>query len=202
MTGAELKQFYEKLYFHEIDIRDKIHGRLQLPLTLLLVIGGAVLFFFQNFEYQTADWTPLRLGFVGLVSCGCMTMVVALTWFVKALRTDGYYFLPDTRTTAQYKRLLEETYRNYDDQRELVSDALDKYLTDYYVEYAAFNTNVNDRRSASIHLCNVALIAAGVLFLLAYLIFYFGNLDRSKMKPPLEISISKPVDVRVQRDAK
>lgn len=46
MTVSELRQLYEKLYFLEIEARDKIHGRLQLSLTLLLAVGGAVIFLF------------------------------------------------------------------------------------------------------------------------------------------------------------
>lgn len=69
MTDAELRQFYEKLYFLESEARDKIHGRLQLSLTLLLAVGGAVVFLFQNFDYQTGAWTALRALFVSFL-CG------------------------------------------------------------------------------------------------------------------------------------
>lgn len=202
MTQAELMAFYEKLYFHEIEAREKLHGRLQLPLTLLLATGGAVLFLFQNFEYAAGSWTAPRAAFVFFFSCGCVLMACGLVWFVKALYNNAYYFLPDSTQTASYKAVLEETYANYEERRELVSDASDKYLTDYYIEYAAFNTAVNDRRSAYIHLCNGAIIGAALLFFLAYLMFYFGGLGRSKIKPPTEISISRPVDVRIQERTK
>lgn len=197
MTEIELKQFYEKLYFHEIDARDKIQGRLQLSLTLLLAVIGAVVFLFQNFDYQAGAWTALRWMFAFFFCVGAVLLVVAMVFFVKAFYNNAYYFLPDSKQTAEYKQILERTYAEYPQRDQLVSEAMDQYVIGYYVEYAAFNTRANDRRSAYVHLCNGAVVGAGVLFIGAFLAFYFGDLDKGRIKPATEISISKPIDVRV-----
>jgi Na+/phosphate symporter len=202
MTSDELRQFYEKLYFHEIDARDKIQARLQLPLTLLLAVLGAVVFLFQNFDYQLGPWTAPRVMFVFFFCSGVVVIAFAMIWFVKALYNHSYYFLPDSRTTANYKKSLDELYENWPERDRLVSDAMDGYLCKYYIEFASFNTQVNDRRSAFIHLCNGAIIGAAVLFIFAYLVFYFGDLDKSKIQKPAEVSITKPIDVRIQRQGK
>ena len=78
-----------------------------------------------------------------------------------------------------------------------MSDAMDQYLVGYYIEYAAFNTRANNRRSGYIYRCNGATIAAGLLFILAFFAFYFGDLDKDKIKQPTEVSINKPIDVRM-----
>lgn len=197
MTGAELKQFYEKLYFHEIDGRDKIQGRLQLSLTLLLAVTGAVAFLFQNFDYQSGAWTPLRWTFIFFFCVGTVLLVVAMVFFVKAFYNNAYYFLPDSKQTAAYKDVLDSTYAEYGERDRLVSEAMDQYVVGYYIEYAAFNTRVNDRRSAYLHLCNGAVVGAAVLFIAALLAFYFGELDKGRMKPVTEITITKPIDVRM-----
>jgi hypothetical protein len=197
MTEGELKQLYEKLYFQEIDARDKIQGRLQLSLTLLLALGGVVAFLMQNFDYQTGQWTPIRGAFVFFVCTGAVALVVATVYFVKAFWNNTYYFLPDSAQTAEYKRVLDETYAQYEDRERLVARAMDDYVFGYYVEYAAFNTRANDRRSAYVHLCNGGTISAAFFFALAFLAFYFGELDKGRIRQPTEISITKPVDVRV-----
>lgn len=197
MTENELKQLYEKLYFHEIDGRDKIQGRLQLSLTLLLAVIGAVVFLFQNFDYQSTVWTLLRWTFAFFFCVGAVVLVAAMVFFVKAFYSNAYYFLPDSKQTASYKELLENTYAEFAERDRLVSEAMDQYVTGYYVEYAAFNTRSNDRRSAYVHLCNGALVGAAVLFIAAYLAFYFGDLDKGRIKPATEISITKPLDVRL-----
>jgi len=38
--------------------------------------------------------------------------------------------------------------------------------------------------------------------MLAYLAFYFGDLDKGRIKPATEVFITKPVDVRVQEKGK
>ena len=202
MTATELQQFYEKLYFHEIDARDKIQGRLQLSLTVLLAVGGALVFLIQNFDYQTGAWTPIRAMFAFLVCVGSVTLVCAIMFFINAFLSGTYYFLPDSRQTADYKELLDQTYAQYKEREQLVSEAMDQYLVGCYIEYAAFNTRVNDRRSGYLYRCNGATIAAALLFILAFLSFYFGDLDKGKIKQPTDISISKPVDVRMIENRK
>ena len=202
MTSSELRNLYEKLYFLEIDARDKLHGRLQLSLTLLLIIGGAVLYFFQNADYERGALTAIRLAFLFFFCGGIVMLVIAAGFFIKAFFNHAYQFLPDSSETARYKLRLEETYREYEAHEALVAEALDKYLVDYYVEYGAFNTRVNDRRAAYLHSCNGWLISAAVLMMLAYLAFYFGDLDKGRIKTPSEVHITKPVDVRIHEKGK
>src|SRR5688500_12817897 len=137
MTATELRQLYEKLYFLEIDARDKLHGRLQLSLTLLLVVGGVVLYFFQNADYERGSWTWVRLAFVFFFCSGIVMLVFAVGFFIKAFYNHAYQFLPDSAETARYQARLEDTYRDYEGQQVLVSEALEKYLVNYYVEYGA-----------------------------------------------------------------
>lgn len=202
MTDAELKQFYEKLYFQEIDARDKIQGKLQLSLTVLLAVGGALIFLIQNFDYQAGAWTPVRAMFVFFVCVGTVALVCSLVFFINAFLGGNYYFLPDSRQTADYKNLLEQTYAGFEQRRQLVSDAMDAYVVGYYIEYAAFNTRVNDRRSGYVYLCNGSTITAALLFMVAFLAFYFGDLDKGRIKQPAEVSISKPIDVRMIENRK
>lgn len=202
MTNIELRQFYEKLYFQEVESREKIHARLQLPLTLILAIIGAIAFLLQNFDYQAGRWTALRVVFLFLLTCGSFTLILAMKWFVDALYNNEYYFPPDSSKTADYRDLLEQTYRDFPQSEQLVAHAMDKYLTDYYIEYAAFNTRVNDRRSAFIHRCTGAIIASAVLFIASFLAFYFGDLDKSRIKSATEVFLTKPVEVRLQDNRK
>lgn len=202
MTERELLQFYEKLYFHEIEAREKIHAPMQLPLTLLLALLGGVIFLFQNFDFQAGTWSALTVMFLFFFSFGVLGLTVAMLWFVNALYNNTYWFLPDSSTTAAYRSKLEAIYSAWDRRDQLIAQAMDAYLGKYFVEYASFNAQVNDRRSAFIHLCNGAIIGAAVLFIFAYLAFYFGDLDKGRIKAPVEVRITQPVDVRLQERGK
>jgi len=140
-------------------------------LTLLLALGGAVVFLVQNFDYQAGAWTPIRSMFAFFVCLGSVALVCAIMFFINAFLSGTYYFLPDSSQTADYKGLLDRTYAEYDNREQLVSDAMDQYLVGYYIEYAAFNTRVNDRRSGYVYRCNGATIAAALVFILAFLAF-------------------------------
>lgn len=202
MTDDELKKLYERIYFGEIDARDKVHSRLQLSLTLLLAVGGAVVFLLQNFDYQAGSWTALRVAFAIFFSGGVVGLVFAAGWFVQAFRSSGYRFLPDSEQTAAYRVELGRTYEAYEQNDRLISDALDKYITGYYIDCGAFNTRVNDRRSAYLHSCNGAIVISAVALMLAFLAFNFGGLDRGRIRPPAEVQVTKPVDVRLLEKGK
>jgi len=129
---------------------------------------------------------------------GIVVLVTGAGFFVKAFHNPSYRFLPDSEETARYKAQLEEAYKEYDQRAQLVSDALDKYITGYYIEYGAFNTRVNDRRAAYLHSCNGAIIGAAVLLMLAYLAFNFGGFDKGRIKLAAAVSVVKPTEVRLQ----
>ena len=202
MNATELKQFYEKLYFMELESREKVQGRLQLSLTLLLAVIGAVVFLFQNFDYQVGAWNATRSTFVFFLCVGIALLLVSMYFFVRAFYNNSYYLLPDSRKTADYHDELETTYREFEHRDKLVEAAMDQYLTTYYIEYAAYNTRTNDRRAAYVHLCNGALVGSAVLFIAAFLAFYCGDLDKSKIKSATEVFITKPVDVKLQENRK
>jgi hypothetical protein len=46
-----------------------------------------------------------------LLACGSVALAIAMTFFVKTLYNNKYYFLPDSSRTSEYKKLLEQTYR-------------------------------------------------------------------------------------------
>lgn len=183
MTDKELKQLYEKLYFHEIEAREKIHGRLQLPLTLILAIIGVVAYLIQSINLNDGvRGLPWGL-FIVLAILGCLALGFATYWFIKALYNHTYQFLPDSVQTAQYRSLLEETYKQYPSKDVLIAEAMDAYVNNSYIKHGAFNTRVNDRRSAYIHLCHGATIAAGIFLIGAATVFYFGELGRNGTQP-------------------
>ncbi|MGQ0546624.1 MAG: hypothetical protein ACT4P3_15025 [Betaproteobacteria bacterium] len=107
VTDAELKLFYERLYFQEVEGRERIHARLQLPVTLILAILGAVAFLLQNFDYQAGPWTAWRIASLFFLACGSVILVLAMKWFVDAMYNHDYYFLPDSEKTAAYTKPID-----------------------------------------------------------------------------------------------
>ena len=44
MNTKERREFYEKLYFHELDVREKLEGRLKLPMTIFAIVSAMAIF--------------------------------------------------------------------------------------------------------------------------------------------------------------
>jgi hypothetical protein len=53
MKRKELFQLYEKLYFHEIDAREKITARQQVPLAILLAMTSVYAFIAKGISTES-----------------------------------------------------------------------------------------------------------------------------------------------------
>ena len=193
MEKRELFQLYEKLYFHEIDAREKLNSRLQTPLTLIVSLIGALAFLVQNYAHRPDSvWAVFFVCFAGGAA---FALMMATYFFVKSWHGTSYFFLPSASETESYRKALVEHYAPYETDGELSSEAFSDYVMDYYVKYSSKNTDANDVRSIYIHKTNAAIIATAAAAFLAFLVFYFGNFDKAKIIKPTEISVVRPVIV-------
>lgn len=46
------KGFYEALHFHELEVRERVSGRLQISLGLVIALASALAFLFGNFDQR------------------------------------------------------------------------------------------------------------------------------------------------------
>ncbi len=199
MNQGQLRELYEKLYFHEVESRDKINSRLQIPLTLIVTIVGATAFLLQNYPYEEFHLATWHAMFAFFMLASLIALGFAIFFFSRSWWNNAYTFLPVAADTIAYEKTLQETYGEFAEKNELVAKYLEAYITNAYVEYSSENAKVNDVRSAYIHRANASIILTAVLLFCAFLAFYFGGLDRSRVSKPQEVSISKPVEVRIQR---
>ena len=52
MAKNPLFDLYEKLYFHEIEVREALGGRLQTPMAIIVSLIGVVVYLLQNFDKE------------------------------------------------------------------------------------------------------------------------------------------------------
>jgi hypothetical protein len=194
MDNQELFQLYEKLYFHEIDAREKLNSRLQTPLTLIISLIGALAFLVQNYAHQRNS--PFSTLFIFFSSASAASLVAAMYFFVRSWMGTEYFFLPSATESETYRQQLINHFAPYETNGELSSAAFRQYIMDYYVKYSSKNTDANDRRSIRIHKTNVGIIAAATFACFAFLVFYFGDFDKANIRKPTEISVVQPVVVK------
>ncbi len=191
MEKKDVIALYEKLYFHEIDSREKLNSRLQTPLTLIVSFVGVLAFMLQNYGHQ--GFSLAAVSFLFLLGLSAIALACAATFFVRSWYNNTYSFLPAAQDTESYRQSLIKLYEPYKNGTQLASDYFSDYLMDYYVRYSSANTECNDRRSIYLHKTNGALIFTALIAFLAFLTFYLGGLDKTNIKKATEISIVTPV---------
>jgi hypothetical protein len=178
LSKREVLQLYEKLYFHEAESREKLNARLQMPLALIISLIGAVAFLLQNYEHKGLSGFAVAFGL--LLSLAVVAILLAAYYFTRSWFNNTYSFLPAARDTEAYRQTLLETYRPYPDGEKLAADYFTDYLLNYYVERSSENTACNDRRSLYVHRTNAALIATAIIAFVAFLVFFFGGLQKGR----------------------
>ena len=191
MEKKDVVALYEKLYFHEIDSREKLNSRLQTPLTLIVSFVGVLAFMLQNYGHQ--GFSLPAIAFLMLIALASIALTCAALFFVRSWYNNTYSFLPAAQDTESYRQTLIKLYEPYENGKQLASDYFSDYIMDYYVRYSSANTECNDRRSIYLHKTNGALIVTASIAFLAFLAFYFGGLDKANIKKAAEVSIVTPV---------
>lgn len=194
MDRKERLALYEKLYFHEIDSREKLNARLQLPLALIVSFIGALAFMLQNLESKSVSITSVIFYF--LLAFSGMALIAAVYFFVRSWYNNTYEFLPSAKYTDEYLNTLIKTYEPFERKDVLVEQYFSDYLYTYYIKCSSANTECNDRRSVYLHKTNTALICTAVLAFIAFIVFHFGDIDTSHAKKVAEVKIIAPVEIK------
>lgn len=183
---------YEKLYFHEIESREKLNSRLQITLTFIVSFIGVLAFMFQNYEHQ--NFSSLEILFILLFVASILGILIAIYFFIRSWHNNIYTFIPAASDTDKYHSELQKLYEPYGKKGEkLIEDYFEDYISSQYIKCSSANTECNDRRSIYVHKTNTALIVTAIIAFFAFLIFNLENLDKSNIKKPTEVIIINPV---------
>jgi len=189
-----LYDLYEKLYFHEIDVREKLSGRLQIPLVIIISMAGLLAFMLQN--YEKTIWNKASCLFIVFLIAGSLSLIVSIYYFIRSWYGHLYSFLPSAQSTESYQKLLYETYAEYENGDALSKKYLDDYICKYLITCSSVNTQCNDKRTLYLHKTNGWLIIVALLLLLSFLCFYFGDLDKGRLNKSIKVNIENPVSIR------
>lgn len=158
MHKDDLIKLYEKSYYHEIEMREKINSRMQLPLAIIVAEISLLGYCIQKSTANVDD---------GIL------IIVSSYFFIRAIYNNQYTFLPAPSETEDYRNELIKTYEDYDEKDELVDTYFDAYISSYYIKCATANCNVNDLRSAKLHKAFTCFIIAAISLLITFVLVHF-----------------------------
>lgn len=187
---GEPTDLYERLYFHEIEVREQLNSRLQLPLSLILVLAGAFAYLLQSADYSSTSYVSHL--FKASLSLMGLALFCSACLFARAAWWHNYKFVPYANQTARNWRELKEYDAKYGTA--IADKTMAEYVQGHFIEGATTNAHNNDRRSAYLHWSNMAVIATSAFALLAFLTFVLGDLSRKQSVA--QVSIMQPVEVR------
>jgi len=191
MNEKELIQFYEKLYFHELEMREKIVVRLQLPFAMLLALVGFLGYLINNFVGEGSSIAVA--AFWLLLVVGGLVLAKAIQHFIAALWGQSYECLPDAKSTDDYKKSLDDFY----EEPKKASESFDDYMLQYFRDCSSSNTKINDKRSLELHNTYSFIIYSIAPLILTFLVFHFGNLDRGHIEKVSNVHIVNPIKFEV-----
>lgn len=205
MNKIRLFELYEKIYFHEMEVREKLVGRVQINFALVAT-GFAVL----SYMVRMLDFSRNHIV-VGLFILSVL-LSISLAGFcvyhlVKAFWGNEYKGIPTGQDIDNYREEMV-VYKsqievfNKENPDAPVSDVdVDARVYDYvygkFRDCSSHNTKINDLRSAHIHDSFRWLLRAVIPFVCASFFFIVGDLDVSsprKETPILNKSLNKNLE--------
>ncbi|WAG77880.1 hypothetical protein LMK08_21325 [Metapseudomonas furukawaii] len=190
---SDIIEFYEKLYFHEAEVKEQISQRLQIPSVVVISIISLYGVLLQGMQVERLGlW---HVAFFILLIVSLRFSIVAMMASIRALSGHSYAFLPPAEEIESYRAKLIDTYKNYPDQK-----LEEKYFSDYlvakYSKCASHNSKVNDARSGLVYSANLNIAWCIPFLVLLFLVQAFTEVNKQNRKEILSVSIASPVLIK------
>lgn len=194
MKKKELFSLYEKLYFHEIDHREKITTRLQLPLAIFISLITILGYMIQNVDYTSSSITLIVI-FLIFYLIGSFLVITGIVFFIKTFYGHTYEYLPTAKETENYNSLLKATYDSYEGGEKIAEKHFDDYLYKYFCECSSMISDINQKRSDFLHKANTLIIFSITPILISFIIFNCFNLNKCNREKIYKINIENIHDL-------
>lgn len=190
MDKDKLFEHYEKLYFHELEIREKITARIQFTFALLASAFTIMSYMIRMLNYDAA---PVVIYiFWGLSALFLLFFILCLMNLVPAYWGNLYQLIPTPVGTDEYKgnidahnKKLEQYNSDYPKNVQQITATKTKvkdYLYNSYRDCSTHNSIANEWRSEQTYIGFKRLLISVVPLIFTGLLFVINDLDLSSPK--------------------
>lgn len=173
MNRSELIKLYERLYFHELDRRDKISARQATPLGAMVGLVAIVAFLLNNKPNFSTQY--LAASFWLLLAAAVICLVIGGWHFRNSWLAHGERHVATAAEIDNYFDKLEAHYSDQPNVSDLVDREFSQFLLDTYRRPATTNAQNNDARSNSLHYAGTWMTIALCLSLISTIPYYLGK---------------------------
>ncbi len=170
MKTREVFEFYKELYFFELDRRDRLNSAVALPVAVLTLIVGAIVYYLDNFP---ASDTLAGIIFLVLLGAVMASTSLAIFHLIRGRYNYEYYHLPRTSDIDEYRFDLKKCY---EEAGEGISGEFEEAFLDFligeFVLAGHVNAGNNKTKSGELHKSINFIIGALVSLVLRAFPFY------------------------------
>lgn len=185
MKEERTLEFYEKLYFSEIENKDKIHTRAQAIFGFTVITATILTYLIKNTSYEEH---PV---FATISTVFTLVSFALLFWSSLLLKNvmwgNEFQYCPTPNVLYEHHKALidyEVIYRKYCDDNEIEYDdshnpdrKLWEYITTELRECASWNTEKNELRSSNLFESTKYLVWSWIPLIIGVMLFLGADLD-------------------------
>ena len=193
-------ELYKEIYYKEIEQKEALNSRINIPLGVLTLIAGSAIYFTNNcYSIPAGNW---RCGFIMAFSLHIALLITSAVLIFKSYYGYGYLYIPIAKDidnfSTIYRQYYDENYEAYFSQRnktkeELMETDVKNRLLQIYMEAASNNREENFRKIKYLRFVSWSLIAvlfSGAITLFTHTIATGANENVQK----IEIVNSNPMN--------
>lgn len=185
MTHEKLYDFYEKVYFAEIEMKDKLHGRVQTVFSLIVIAATVLTYLAKNTAFESD--LPLAC-LVGTLTALSFILLLYSCWRLKkAFWGNAFKYCPSSADINTYHLGLiqfEKDFKDYCSTNSIpyndehnAEQGLTKFITTELINCSSWNSQQNEIRSSEIFESAKIFFISLVPLLIAVSIFLLADLD-------------------------
>ncbi|AVP46921.1 MULTISPECIES: hypothetical protein [Bacillus cereus group] len=184
-------EFYKELYYKEIERREQLSNRVNLPFSILTLIFGGLFYTVQNNNLIKIGWLHDIYYVLTVLSIGMLLANIGVLF--RASFGYKYGYVPSAQLIKDHETALEDYYRtnsnlSEDKIKEAVDDDLKEYINGIYITTANNNAKKNDLKSGWLRIGSYGIIASITLLILTFVCFApsFINKEEKVQKVVIE----------------
>ncbi|WP_130927217.1 hypothetical protein [Pseudomonas sp. Sample_14] len=182
MDDKERFAFYEKVFYQELDRKEKLYARLSMPLAMLVAIV-TFLSYMLNKAPTTEDGTASIFFWIFYLSTCLMLLIGALYFRAAWSLRDSDRGLPTLMALETHRRSFRDDYEKYWDTPEEADAHFKSLVLNYFIEGATVNTENNDKRGSYLRSLANYVTAALFVSVLSFLPFYIHQQEQANNDP-------------------
>lgn len=179
MDQKERFTFYEKVFYQELDRKEKLYARLNMPLAMLVALVTFLSYLLS--KAPTTNSGTASVFFWVFFLSACATLLIGALYFraTWALR-DSDRGLPTLMELETHRRSFTDDFEKYWDTPEDADQHFKGLVLNYYIEGATVNTENNDKRGQYLRSLANCVTLALFLSVLSFFPFYVHQQEQAE----------------------